>query len=83
MAVHAGSARPQRMSVGAAMLRVLVTLVLFFVVFIPFLIAPLLALGAGYLVYVVWRSRGSKPAPASTPGAPAATSASGFGAGAS
>jgi threonine/homoserine/homoserine lactone efflux protein len=83
MSVHAGSARPQRMSMGAAMLRVFVTLVLFFVVFIPFLIAPLLALGAGYLVYVVWRSRGSRPSSTSTaPGDPAAPSASGFGAGA-
>lgn len=83
MTVHAGSARPQRMSIGAAVLRVFVTLALFLLVFIPFLIAPLLLLGAGYLVYVVWRSRGSRPARSSEPGAPAAPSASGFGAGAS
>lgn len=82
MNVHAGRARSQRMSMGAAMLRVLSTLLLFFVVFIPFLIAPLLALGAGYLVYFVWRSRGSRPRSV-TPGSPAATSASGFGAGTS
>ena len=82
MNVHAGPARPQRMSMGAAMLRVLLTLLLFFVVFIPFLIAPLLALGAGYLVYFVWRSRDSRPQ-AKTPGSPTATSASGFGAGTS
>ena len=81
MSVHASAARPQRMSVGAAMLRVLITLVLFFVVFIPFLIAPLLALAAGFLIYVVWRSRGSRPR-STAPGSPAAPSASGFGAGA-
>jgi hypothetical protein len=84
MAVHAGSARPQRMSVGAAILRVFVTLILFFVVFIPFLIAPLLALAAGFLVYVVMRSRGSsRPTAPTAPGSPAAPSPSGFGAGAS
>ncbi|KQW42533.1 hypothetical protein ASC77_22925 [Nocardioides sp. Root1257] len=82
MNVHAGQARSQRMSMGAAMLRVLLTLLLFFVVFIPFLIAPLLALGAGYLVYFVWRSRGSRTRSV-TPGSPTATSASGFGAGTS
>jgi heme/copper-type cytochrome/quinol oxidase subunit 2 len=82
MNVHAGTARPQRMSSGAAMLRVLLTLLLFFVVFIPFLIAPVLALVVGYLVYLVWRSRGSRqPAPASGPSTTA--SASGFGAGTS
>ena len=48
MSVHAGPARPQRTSMEAAVLRVLVTLVMFFVVFIPFLIAPSAAgLGAG------------------------------------
>ncbi|WP_028643310.1 hypothetical protein [Nocardioides sp. URHA0020] len=70
------------MSVGAAMLRVVITLMLFFVVFIPFLIAPLIALGVGFLIYVVWRSRGSRPRP-SSPGSPAAPAASGFGAGTS
>ena len=83
MNVHAAQARPpQRMSTGAAMLRVLLTLLLFFVVFIPFLIAPLIALGAGFVIYYVARSRGSRPRSA-TPGSPATTSASGFGAGTS
>ena len=82
MNVHATSARHERMSTGAAILRVLVTLSLFFLVFIPFLIAPLIALGAGFLIYYVGRSRGSRPRPAS-PGSPAAPSASGFGAGTS
>jgi threonine/homoserine/homoserine lactone efflux protein len=81
MTVQAGSARPQRMSIGAATLRVFVTLGLFLLVFIPFLIAPLLLLGAGYLVYAVWGSRESKPTRSSDPGTPA-PSASGFGAGA-
>ena len=82
MTMQANSPRPQRTSAAAAMLRVIVTLVMFLVVFITFLIAPLLTLGAGYLVYFVWRSRGSRPR-ATTPGSPAATSASGFGAGTS
>lgn len=84
MTVHAGSARPQRMSIGTATLRVFVTLALFLLIFIPFLIAPLLLLGVGYLVYVVWRSRGSRPRSSSSePGTPASPSASGFGAGTS
>jgi len=73
------TARPQRMSVGAATLRVILTLAMFLAVFITFLIAPLVALGIGFLVYLVWRSRGAHPRPTeSTP-----KSASGFGAGAS
>ncbi|GAA4700309.1 hypothetical protein [Nocardioides conyzicola] len=83
MNVHAGQARHERMSTGAAVVRVLVTLALFFLVFIPFLIAPLLALGAGFLVYFVWRSRGSRPSRPVTPGSTTAPSASGFGAGTS
>lgn len=81
MSVPAASAQSQRMSVGAAMLRVLVTLVLFFIVFIPFLLAPLLTLAAGFLAYVVWRSRGSRSR-STAPGSTAAPSSSGFGAGA-
>ena len=83
MNVHATPARPQRLSVGAAMLRVVISLLLFFLVFIPFLIAPLLALGAAFLVYVVLRSRGSRPRQVPGPGVPATTSAAGFGAGTS
>lgn len=75
-------ARPQRMSTGAAAFRVIVTLAMFLIVFITFLIAPLVALGLGYLVYVVWRSRGARPRPAGQTGS-TAQAASGFGAGAS
>jgi threonine/homoserine/homoserine lactone efflux protein len=81
MTLQATSPRPQSMSAGAAILRVVVTLLMFLVVFIAFLIAPLLALGVGYLAYLVWRSRGAKPA-AGSPGARQQKSVSGFGAGA-
>ncbi|MFC7496527.1 MULTISPECIES: hypothetical protein [unclassified Nocardioides] len=74
------AARPQRLSTGAGVVRVLVTLVLFLVVFIAFLLAPLIALGIGFLVYLVWRSRGARPGRST--GATAPKAASGFGAGA-
>ncbi len=60
MTLHA-TARPQQLSTAGALLRVVVTLLMFLVVFITFLIAPLVALGLGFLVYLVWRSRGTKP----------------------
>jgi F0F1-type ATP synthase assembly protein I len=77
------TARPQSMSTGAAFFRVIVTLLMFIVVFITFLIAPLVALGIGFLVYLVWRSRGARPARSSDAGAAGTQSAGGFGAGAS
>jgi hypothetical protein len=75
------TARPQRLSTGAAALRVVLTLAMFLIVFITFLIAPLVALGIGFLVYLVWRSRGARPR--SVDPASSSRSASGFGAGAS
>jgi hypothetical protein len=77
------TARPQSMSTGAAFVRVIVTLLMFIVVFITFLIAPLVALGIGFLVYLVWSSRGSRPARSSGSGTAGSQSAGGFGAGAS
>lgn len=77
------AARPQRMSTGAAVARVIVTLVMFLVVFITFLIAPLVALGVGFLVYLVWHSRGTRPSRPADPTGSSPKSASGFGAGAS
>lgn len=76
------TARPQRMSTGAAAVRVVVTLAMFLAVFITFLIAPLVALGIGFLVYLALRSRGARPRPAA-PAGETPPSASGFGAGAS
>lgn len=63
-------------------MRVIVTLVMFLVVFIAFLIAPLIALGIGFLVYVVWRSRGGRPSSGGS-SHERPHSATGFGTGAS
>jgi len=83
MTLQATSPQAQNMSAGGAALRVIVTLLMFLVVFLSFLIAPLIALGIGFLCYVVWRSRGSRPASAG-PGAGSGQQkpVSGFGAGA-
>lgn len=78
MTMQATAPRPRSMSAGTAMLRVIITLAMFLVVFIAFLIAPLIALGLGYLVYLVWHSRGSRPSSGG-----GNQSATGFGAGAS
>lgn len=83
MTVQANAPRPHRTSAAAAMLRVIVTLVMFLVVFIAFLIAPLVALGLGYLVYLVARSRGSRSQAPAVAGSTPQASATGFGAGAS
>ena len=54
---------------------------MFVVVFITFLIVPLIALGLGFLVYLVWRSRGARAkAGGGAPSRPG-RSATGFGAG--
>lgn len=79
MTLHV-TARPQQLSTAGAIFRVFVTLLMFLVVFIAFLLAPLIALGVGFLVYLVWRSRGSKP-PSGGGSAQAGHSATGFGAG--
>ena len=84
MSVQASPSRPATKSVGAAFVDILLTLVIFVVVLLSFLIAPLLALAVAYLAYVVLRPRGNKKAAAN--GAPGARtgpagSAHGFGAG--
>lgn len=83
MTLQATSPRPQSMSAGAAFLRVVVTLLMFLVVFLAFLIAPMLTLGAGFLVYLVWRSRGSRRTESGGSGPGQQKSVTGFGAGAS
>ena len=75
--------RPRSMSAGQRCCESIVTLLMFLVVFIAFLIAPLIALGAGFLVYVVWRSRGEPAVVRRAALTSARTSATGFGAGAS
>ena len=80
MTLHA-TARPQQLSTTGAVFRVVVTLLMFLVVFITFLIVPLIALGLGFLVYLVWRSRGTRAkAGGGDPSRPG-RSATGFGAG--
>lgn len=84
MSVQASPSRPATKSVGAAFVDILLTLVIFVVVLLSFLIAPLVALAVAYLAYAVMRPRGKKKAAAAaTPGARAghAGSAHGFGAG--
>lgn len=82
MSVQASPSRPATKSVGAAFVDILLTLVIFVVVLLSFLIAPLLALAVAYLVYAVMRPRGKKKS-AAAPGARTgpAGSAHGFGAG--
>ena len=79
MTLHA-TARPQQLSTGGAVFRVIVTLLMFLVVFITFLIVPLIALGLGFLVYLIWRSRDSRPSTGGEQSRPQ-RSATGFGAG--
>ncbi len=76
---------PQPLSAGAAALRVVVTLLIFLGFFISFLLAPLITLGIGYLVYMAGRAhrnrvKPTKPALVRSTTQPA--SASGFGTGA-
>lgn len=51
---------------ATSMARVVVTLVMFVVMFIGFLIAPLIALGATFLGYAASRGREPRPASAGT-----------------
>lgn len=80
MTLHA-TARPQQLSTAGAIFRVIVTLLMFLVVFIAFLIAPLIALGLAFLVYLVWRSRGGKQKSSTNTAGSPERSATGFGAG--
>jgi phosphate/sulfate permease len=85
MSVQASPSRPATKSVGAAFVDIVLTLVVFVVVLLSFLIAPLVALAVAYLAYAVMRPRGKKKAEAAAaPGARTgrAGSAHGFGAGA-
>ena len=64
-------------------LDLLLTLVIFVVMLLAFLIAPLVALALGYLAYVVWRPRSKKSKAFAAPGEPHQPGvAHGFGSGA-
>ena len=79
MSVNVFNSRPAGKSVGAAGVGLIVTLAIFVVVFVAFLIAPLLLLGVAFLAYLVMRPRPARTEVAESPDAPPA--AGGFGAG--
>ena len=84
MSVQASPSRPASKSIGAAVVDIILTLAILVVVFLSFLIAPLLALAVAYLVYAVMRPRSKKKAaPATTAGGHPAQPVNphGFGAG--
>jgi phosphate/sulfate permease len=58
MTVQAASTRPVGKTSGAAGLGAALQLIVFVVVVVTFLIAPLLALAVAFLVYTVMRGRG-------------------------
>jgi|tagenome__1003787_1003787.scaffolds.fasta_scaffold18128417_1 hypothetical protein len=78
MSVQASPSRPATKSNGAAFVDIVLTLAVLVVGLLSFLIAPLLALGAAYLVYAVLRQRGRRKA---GPRGVADRSSHGFGAG--
>lgn len=80
MSVNAFSSRPAGKSVGAAGVGLIVTLAIFVVVFVAFLIAPLILLGLAFIAYLVMRPRQQRNEAAEP--ADASTSPGGFGAGA-
>lgn len=57
MSINAFSSRPAGKSVGAAGVGLIVTLAIFVVAFVAFLIAPLILLGVAFLAYLVMRPR--------------------------
>ena len=82
MSVQTSASRPAGKSVGAATLGLLVTLAIFVVVFLAFLVAPLILLALAGLVYLVVRPRAARTSTASGSGvASSETTAHGFGAG--
>lgn len=83
MTVQTSVSRPAGKSVGAATVGVLLTLVIFAVVFLTFLIAPLLALLLGFVAYTVMRPRAHSTTSSGPDGSVASgQAASGFGTGA-
>ena len=91
MTVQASPSRPASKSVGAAFVGILLTLSIFAVVMLSFLIAPLVVLLGAYLAFLMFRSRKKRDAaapvdgahPAIGPGAQAPRPTHGFGTGAS
>lgn len=82
MSVNAFSSRPAGKSIGAAGVGLLTTLLIFVVVFVAFLIAPLLLLALALVAYFVMRPRQSRPERTTFDNGDGPVEPSGFGAGA-
>lgn len=80
MSANAIGSRPTGKSVGAAGVGLVVTLVTFVLVFVAFLIAPLLLLALAFVAYLVMRPRQARRDGPGADDGPA--SLTGFGAGA-
>lgn len=62
MSVSALSSRRADKSIGAAVVGLVGTLLIFVLVFVAFLIAPLMLLAIAYVAYLVMRPRQPRPA---------------------
>lgn len=62
MSVSALSSRRADKSIGAAVVGLVGTLLIFVLVFVAFLIAPLMLLAVAYVAYLVMRPRQPRPA---------------------
>lgn len=80
MSVNAFGSQPAGKSVGAAGVGLIVTLAIFVIVFVAFLIAPLIVLALAFLAYLVMRPRQARNG-SPTEATEAGTSPTGFGAG--
>ncbi|MBC7631258.1 hypothetical protein [Aeromicrobium sp.] len=60
MSVQTSASRPAGKSVGAATVGLVITLTIFVVVFLAFLLAPMILLGVAFLAYVIMRPRADK-----------------------
>jgi phosphate/sulfate permease len=68
MSVQPSPSRPATKSIGAAFVDIVLTLAILVVVFLAFLIAPLVALAVAYLAYSVIRPRANKRRTTGRPG---------------
>lgn len=81
MAIQGAAARPARRSAGSAVLGALLTLAIFVLVFVGFLLAPLALLLVAFLVWTVMKTRQDSGGDAPAAGAADASATHGFGAG--
>ena len=81
MAIQGAAARPARRSAGSAVLGALLTLAIFVLVFVGFLLAPLALLLVAFLVWTVMKTRQDSGGDAPATGTADASATHGFGAG--